>query len=179
MDNVFPGDPLCSVEEYGVGNGAFDDGDMVRSSIIGSKSIDAQSRTVGTTGPLVPVPRPGDVVIGNVAVALSSRLIVTIRFVNGRRVTNNVECVLSTRNIRKRIVALGGDIMALKIISVLNGSIHATVDEPQLGVLFTKCRRCGERVITHRDAVKCAECGWIDDRQLSSDFGQADFAKAP
>ena len=26
-----------------------------------------------------------------------------------------------------------------------------------------------------RDAVKCKECGWIDDRKLSSDFGKMDI----
>lgn len=176
---MFPGDRLASIEEYAAGYGAFDDGDMVRASVIGRKSLNAQERTVGATGPLISVPRPGDTIVGEVAVALSSRLIVTIRFINGRRVTNNTECVLSTRNIRMRIVALAGDIMTLKIAGVLNGNIHATVDEPQLGVLFTKCRRCGMHVIARRDAVKCAECGWVDDRKLSSEFGQADFVKVP
>ena len=176
---VFPGDSLSSIEEYSVGQGAFDDGDMVRSAIIGRMNVNAKERTVGTTGPLISIPNPGDTIAGRVAVTLSSRLIVTIQFVNGRRVTNKVECVLSTRNIRKRIVALTGDLMVLKMISSLNGSIHATIDEPQLGVLFTKCRRCGERVMTHRDAVKCIECGWIDDRKLSTDFGHANFVKAP
>lgn len=175
---VFPGDELSSIEEYAAGYGAYDDGQSVRASIIGQSVLNSQERVIGSSGPLVPVPRPGDTVIGEVAVTLSSRLIVTIRFVNGRRVTNNVECVLSTRNIRMRIVALAGDVMVLKIVSILNGNIHATVDEPQLGVLFTKCRRCGMGVITHRDAVKCAECGWIDDRKLSSEFGQSGFVKA-
>ena len=26
-----------------------------------------------------------------------------------------------------------------------------------------------------RDAVKCKDCGWIDDRKLSSNFGKSDF----
>jgi exosome complex component CSL4 len=26
-----------------------------------------------------------------------------------------------------------------------------------------------------RDAVKCKDCGWIDDRKLSSEFGKSDF----
>jgi len=26
-----------------------------------------------------------------------------------------------------------------------------------------------------RDAVKCKDCGWIDDRKLSTDFGKSDF----
>lgn len=176
--HVFPGDTLASIEEYGVGHGAFDDGDMVRSSIVGRMNVNAQDRTVGTAGPLVPVPRPGDTIVGEVAVTLSSRMIVTIRFVNGRRVTNNVECMLATRNIRKRIVALVGDVIVLKISSILNGDIHATIDEPQLGVLFTKCRRCAQRVMISRNAVKCIECGWVDDRKLSTEFGQANFLSA-
>ena len=67
------------------------------------------------------------------------------------------------------------DIVKLKIISHVNGTIHATIDEHDLGVLFTKCRKCFGRVVKIRDAVKCSECGWIDDRKLSSDFEKADF----
>jgi len=28
-----------------------------------------------------------------------------------------------------------------------------------------------------RDIVKCVECGWTDDRKLSSDFFKTDFLK--
>jgi len=57
----------------------------------------------------------------------------------------------------------------------LNGAIHATIQEPELGVLFTKCRICGMDVKPLRDIVKCVECGWTDDRKLSSDFLKTDF----
>ena len=30
-------------------------------------------------------------------------------------------------------------------------------------------------VIKMRDAVKCKDCGWIDDRKLSLDFGKSEF----
>ena len=176
---VIPGDRLASIEEYSAGSGAFDDGDMVRASIIGSRQTSEKDRTVSTEGPSLPVPREGDIVIGEVAATMASRMAITIRYVNGRRVTNGVECMLATRNMRMRMVALVGDILRLRILGSLNGDIHATVDEPQLGVLFTKCRRCGERVIVSRSGVKCVECGWYDDRKLSSEFGSADFAKAP
>ena len=78
---------------------------------------------------------------------------------------------------QKKNVALVQDIVKLKIINHINGTIHATINEPDLGVLFTKCRKCFGSVIKLRDAVKCKECGWIDDRKLSSDFENSDFAK--
>jgi len=96
---------------------------------------------------------------------------VSIDYINGKPTYGNVECICGTRNLRKKNVALVKDIVALKIISRVNGTIHASVSEPELGVLFSKCRKCGGKVIQLRDAVKCTECGWIDDRKLSTDFG--------
>lgn len=167
---------MASIEEYAAGRGAFDDGDKVRASVVGRMEIHERDRTVGTAGPGILIPHAGDTIVGEVAATMASRMAITIRFVNGRRVTNNVECMLSTRNIRMRMVALVGDIMTLKVLGTLNGDIHATVDEPHLGVLFTKCRRCGQHVIKNRDGVKCIECGWYDDRKLSTEFGNSDFA---
>ena len=69
------------------------------------------------------------------------------------------------------------DLVKLKITGHLNGAIHATIQDPSLGVLFTKCRKCGMDVKPLRDIVKCVECGWTDDRKLSSDFLKTDFLK--
>ena len=65
--------------------------------------------------------------------------------------------------------------MKAKIISHINGTIHASIDSTDLGVLFTKCRKCFGTVVKMRDAVKCKDCGWIDDRKLSSNFGKMDI----
>ena len=78
---------------------------------------------------------------------------------------------------RKKNVALVKDIVKLKIIKNINGTIHASMDDQDLGVLYTKCRKCFGEVIKTRDAVKCKDCGWIDDRKISSDFGNSDFLK--
>jgi len=102
---------------------------------------------------------------------------VLIMFINSKPVKSHVECICATRNIRKRNIALVKDLVKLKIIGQLNGAIHATIQEPELGVLFTKCRICGMDVKPLRDIVKCVECGWTDDRKLSSDFLKTDFLK--
>jgi len=175
---IFPGEKIASIEEYEAGKNAFDDGDLVRSSVVGTKNIDKIDRIASVDNPKsVPVPKVGDTVIGTVAAVMSSMIAVTIRYINGNPVSSKVECVCSTRNIRRKNIALVNDIVALKVINHLNGTIHATMDEPELGVLFTKCRKCGGSVILLRDAVKCKECAWIDERVISSNFGNPGFLK--
>ena len=100
---------------------------------------------------------------------------IMMKFVNGKKVNSDLECICVTRHIRKKNIALAQDVVKVKIISHINGTIHATIDEPELGVLFTKCRKCFGTVVKMRDAVKCKDCGWIDDRKLSTEFGKSDF----
>src|SRR3989344_5032234 len=111
------------------------------------------------------------------AAVMSSMIAVSIDYINGKPTTSKVECVCSTRNLRKKNVALVNDIVTLKILNHLNGTIHATIEEPHLGVLFTKCRKCGGKVVQMRDAIKCTECAWIDERKLSANYGNTDFVK--
>ena len=175
---IFPGDKIASIEEYEAGHNTFDDGDMVRASTVGEKYIDKETRTVNIRHPkMLSIPKSGDLVIGTVAAVMSSMIAVTVDYINREPTTSKVECVCSIRNIRKKNIALVNDIVALKVISSLNGTIHATIDEPDLGVLFTKCRKCGGKVVPMRDAIKCTECSWIDERKLSTSFGNSNFIK--
>ena len=173
---IFPGDKIASIEEYEAGHNAFDDGDMVRAATVGEKYIDKESRTANIKHPkLLSIPKVGDIIIGTVAAVMSSMIAVSIDYINGKPTTSKVECVCGTRNLRIRNVALVNDIVTLKIISHLNGTIHASISEPNLGILFTKCRKCGGKVIPMRDAIKCTDCAWIDERKLSANFGNSDF----
>ena len=175
---AFPGEKIASIEEYEAGQNTFDDGDMVRASTIGEKILDKTTRIASIKHPrLLSVPQIGDTVIGTVAAVMSSMIAVSIDYINGKPTTSKVECVCSTRNIRKKNIALANDIVTLKILNHLNGTIHATIDEPHLGVLFTKCRKCGGKVVPMRDAIKCTECSWIDERKLSSNFNNSDFVR--
>ena len=173
---IFPGDKIASIEEYEAGNNVFDDGDMVRAATVGEKDIDKVSRAANIKHPkLLSIPKVGDIIIGTVAAVMSSMIAVSIDYINGKPTTSKVECVCGTRNLRIRNVALVNDIVTLKIISHLNGTIHAAINEPNLGILFTKCRKCGGKVVPMRDAIKCTDCAWIDERKLSANFGNSDF----
>ncbi len=175
---TFPGDEIASIEEFEAGNNTFDDGDMVRAATVGEKFLDRKTRIASIKHPkTLSIPKVGDIIIGSVAAAMSSMIAVTVEYINGKPTTSKVECVCSTRNLRKKNVALINDIVTLKIVNHLNGTIHATIDEPNLGVLFTKCRKCGGKVVQMRDAIKCTECSWIDERKLSTSFGSSDFVR--
>ena len=175
-NSIFPGDKIASIEEYEAGYNTFDDGDMVMAATVGQKIIDKATRTINIIHPKsLSIPKVGDIIIGTVAAVMSSMVAISIEYINGNATTSKVECVCSTRNIRKRNVALVNDIVTAKIINHLNGTIHGTIDEPDLGVLITKCRKCGGKVVPMRDAIKCTDCSWIDERKLSTNFGKTDF----
>lgn len=178
-DNItFPGDKIALIEEYEAGKNTFDDGHMVRAAVVGTSDLNKKDRTAQVQNfKQLSIPQINDIVIGTVAAVMSSMIAVMILYVNGKPVKSHVECICNTRNIRKKSVALVNDIVKLKIIGHLNGAIHATISESELGVLFTKCKKCGGSVVPMRDAIKCVECAWIDERKLSTDFGNSDFIK--
>ena len=176
MTSVLPGDRIAFIEEYGAGSGAFDDGDAVRSSVVGNASVDSSNHVVNIKrNKKLGIPDPGDVVVGTVAAVMSTMFAVTIQYVNGKRTKSNVECICSTRDIRKKNIVLVNDVVELRVVSHLNGTIHATMDDPSSGVILTRCVKCGGPVVPVRDVIKCIDCSWIDERKLSRKFGKPDF----
>ena len=178
MDNnqKIPGEKIASIEEYLPGDNTFEDSDSIRATTIGDINLDSSERSASINRQTqITVPKVGDIIIGVVEANLPSMIAIAIKFVNGKRVNANLECICVTRHIRKKNIALAKDVVKAEIISHINGTIHATIDSPELGVLFTKCRKCFGTVVKMRDAVKCKDCGWIDDRKLSTEFGKSDF----
>ena len=171
-----PGEKIAQIEEYLPGNNTYEDNDVIRATTIGDINLDSVERLASINRQKqITVPKVGDIIIGVVEANLPSMIAIMIKFVNGKKVNSDLECVCVTRHIRKKNIALAKDVVKVKIISHINGTIHASIDSEDLGVLFTKCRKCFGTVVKMRDAVKCKDCGWIDDRKLSSDFGKTEF----
>ena len=107
---VFPGDRVSSAEEYEAGSNTFDDMGIIRADTIGTANMDLTSHMASIKrAKSHQVAQPDDIVVGTVAAVLSSIIPVSIEYINGKKVTNGVECVCSTRNRRERIIALTGD----------------------------------------------------------------------
>ena len=177
-NSVLPGDEIAVIEEYEAGSNACADEHVVRATVIGETETDQKKRLVNVKNyKITSIPEKGDIIIGTVEAEMGSMIAVLINYINSKPVKSQVECICATRSLRKKNVALVKDLVKVKIIGHLNGAIHASIQEPELGVLFTKCRKCGMDVKPLRDIIKCVECGWTDDRKLSSDFLKSDFLK--
>ena len=177
-NSVLPGDEIAVIEEYETGRNAYDDGHIIRATVVGESEVDKKNRLVNVKNrTIISIPEKDDIVIGTVEAVMGSMIAVMIKYINSIPVKSQVECICATRSLRKKNVALVKDLVKLKIIGHLNGAIHASIQEPELGVLFTKCRKCGMNVKPLRDIIKCVECGWTDDRKLSNDFLKTDFLK--
>jgi len=171
-----PGEKIAQIEEYLPGDNTYEDNDVIRATTIGDINLDSVERLASINRQKqITVPKVGDIIIGVVEANLPSMIAIMIKYVNGKKVNADLECVCVTRHIRKKNIALAKDVVKAEIISHINGTIHASIDSQDLGVLFTKCRKCFGTVVKMRDAVKCKDCGWIDDRKLSSEFGKTEF----
>ena len=171
-----PGEKIAQIEEYLPGDNTFEDDETIRATTIGEIRLDSSERLASLNSQTqITVPKVGDIIIGVVEANLPSMIAIMIKYVNGKKVVADLECICVTRHIRKKNIALAKDVVKVEIISHINGTIHASIDKPELGVLFTKCRKCFGTVVKMRDAVKCKDCGWIDDRKLSTEFGKSDF----
>ena len=66
-NSVLPGDTLATIEEYAAGNNTYDDGEMIRSTIVGESNIIKNERLVNVKNQeLRKFPEADDIVIGTV-----------------------------------------------------------------------------------------------------------------
>ena len=59
-----------------------------------------------------------------------------------------------------------------RVISLLNSTIHLTIEDKEYGVLYTLCNMCGGDTVLVNSAVKCIECGSYEERKLTNDYGK-------
>jgi exosome complex component CSL4 len=175
---TLPGDKIAIIEEFGMGDNTFDDGQSIRSLVIGTPEFDKTNRIVRISEIRKPaVAKAGDVITGNISALMNNMFAINILFINGRPTHSGLECICQARGAKKRIMVRVGDLVSAKIISLLNGVVHATISEPELGVLFTQCNMCGGKVVSLGSSIKCVDCGYIEERKISTGFGNSDFIK--
>lgn len=173
-----PGDKIAIIEEFETGANTFDDGHTIRSVVVGTSEFDRTNRIAKINQLKTPaVPQVGDLVIGNVAALMNNMFAITILYINGKTNHSGLECICQAKGAKKRIIARVSDVVIVRIISLLNGIIHATISDPELGVLFTQCNKCAGKVVAIGGNVKCVDCGYIEERKLSNKFGNSDFIK--
>ncbi|OLD27711.1 MAG: RNA-binding protein, partial [Thaumarchaeota archaeon 13_1_40CM_2_39_7] len=119
---TLPGDKVAIIEEFETGANTFDDGQSIRSLVVGVTEFDKANRVAKINEIKKPgVPKVGDIIIGNVSALMNNMFAINILYINGKPNHSGLECICQARGAKKRILARVSDIITAKIISLLNG----------------------------------------------------------
>lgn len=180
---VIPGEFLGTSEEFTGGKGTYEQNGDVYSSITGEVDFDEETRTIEveplTSSP--PVPTHGDEIIGKIRDIKDQIALVNIDMLVGserREPAVNEVGAIHVSNISDDYIEnldsefKKGDMVKAKVIVDKPGSIDLTTNESQLGVISAKCDKCNSRFLKKKNKLICKECGNIENRKISSDFGE-------
>jgi exosome complex component CSL4 len=177
---VFPGDKLAVSEEFLPGRHTYDSSGSIRALTVGSVVKDMKSMEISVKPAVEPgVIKVDDWVTGQVETAQANSANVHIFFLNGKQTYKDFSGMLSLRGLsgggrgaRRTTPVKVGDVVRCRVFSLLNGIIHLTIDEPDMGVVAALCGNCGKPLSRGSPTkAKCVECGNVEERKLARDFG--------
>ena len=177
---VLPGDKLAVSEEFLPGKHTYDDSGLIRALTAGLVQKDVKNMEISVKPAVEPeVIKVDDWVTGQVEGVQSNSANVHIYFLNGKLTYKDFSGMLNLRGLsgggrgaRRTTPVKTGDIVRCRVFSLLNGIIHLTIDEPDMGVVAALCGSCRKPLLRgSATRAKCDECGNVEERKLAKDFG--------
>jgi exosome complex component CSL4 len=180
---VFPGERLAVIEEYGDGEGTYEmDGD-VRSAELGvtKRNDAARSVEVEKKTPEIIVPREGMVAVAEVGSVARRDARLDIFMLDGRLIHPTYSGVVHisdiSRDYTKNIdLALrSGDIVKGRIVNVKNRLNQMSLAGNEYGVVYAFCSRCGGLLENNRGRLTCPDCGRVERRKTTRSYGREEL----
>lgn len=177
---VLPGDKLAVSEEFLPGQHTYDNAGLIRALVAGSVQRDMKSMEISVKPAVEPeIIKVDDWITGQVEATQANSANVHIFFHNGKPTHKDFSGMLSLRGLsgggrgaRRTTPVKSGDVVRCRVFSLLNGIIHLTIDEPDMGVVAALCGNCGKPLLRgSATKAKCDECGNVEERKLARDFG--------
>jgi exosome complex component CSL4 len=191
---IFPGEQVALIEEFEGGKNTYITDGTIRSKAVGTQVYDFKRRIVKINPKNSPMlPKIGDVLVGYIEMLFGSMMSVRVLYINEKKSYAGFSAIASARtggggsnnsggggwrergDRRGRTIFRVGDIIRGRVISLLNSTIHITIDEKEFGVLYTLCFNCGGDTVRVHNSVKCIECGVYEERKLTHDYGKETF----
>jgi exosome complex component CSL4 len=181
---VVPGDRLGVIEEFMPGPGTYVEDGTIYSFATGRALVDVLNKRVSVFPKtrVLGVPKVGSTVIGQVRDVQSKIAIVRIFQVGKHLLSGFFTGILHVSDVSLRYVETmyeackPGDIIRAKVVSDKNRTFHLSVKEPNLGVIYAFCSRCGNILTFRRVRMRCLKCGKIEKRKVAQDYGQGEMA---
>ncbi len=180
VNGVLPGDKLAVSEEFLPGQHTYDDSGLIRALTAGTVVKDAKSMEISVKPVVQPqIIKVDDWITGQVEGSQANSANVMIYFLNGKMTHKEFSGMLTLRGLsgggrgaRRTTPVKMGDIVRCRVFSLVNGIIHLTIDEPDMGVVAALCGNCGRPLLRgSATKAKCDECGNVEERKLARDFG--------
>ncbi|WMW22149.1 exosome complex RNA-binding protein Csl4 [Methanolobus mangrovi] len=181
---VMPGDFVGTTEEFVAGNGTYVNVADIHSLSTGYVKIDKKSRTISIVPQTSTPPEiaEGDIIVGNVVNMRDSVALVEIGAIKGkgeREFQTNGAAAIHVSNVKDSYVKNLGqefalsDIVKAKVINTQN--MRLSTDGETLGVMKAYCSRCRSDLVKDNNRLKCPECGRVERRKISSEYGTGIF----
>ena len=181
---VLPGDSIASALEYLPSFGTYSDDEDIRASAIGYPELVKEERVarINIVTKIPKMQQRGTYTYGVVSNLNDTKAMIDLASIDSNRfklVTPGETAILRVENVRRGFVKSMknefriGDIVKVKITNVSKTGVDLTTDERELGVVKAYCSRCrGEMEKIDNFKVKCKNCGWVENRKISNEYGQ-------
>lgn len=179
---VLPGDKLAVSEEFLPGQHTYDASGLIRALAVGTVEKDMKNMEISVKPAAEPdLIKVDDWVTGQVEGVQANSANVHIYFHNGKPTYKDFSGMLNLRGLsgggrgaRRTTPVKTGDIVRSRVFSLVNGIIHLSIDEPDMGVVAALCGNCGKPLLRgSATRAKCDECGNVEERKLAKDFGES------
>jgi exosome complex component CSL4 len=177
---VVPGDNLGVIEEFSSGSGTYVEDGNIYSQMIGCTLLDLLNRQVSVYSiiPKVNFPQVGSIVNGFVVDVKSKNAVLRIFQIGDKTLSGFFKGMLHISAVSRGYVdnmfnvCRVGDIVTAKVISTKNRSFFLSTSEKDLGVVYALCSRCGNKLSTKNRLLNCSNCGNLERRKISPDYGK-------
>lgn len=187
MTVIVPGEYVALIEEFEGGKNTYVLDGNIRSATVGLPMYDLKRHIVKIKQKNSPMlAKIGDTVVGYIEMLFGNMMSVRILYLNEKKSISGFSAIASTRvalsgsgwsrgERKSRVIFRVGDIIRGRVISLLNSTIHITIDEKEYGVVYTLCFNCGGDTVRINNSIKCIECGAQEERKLTNDYGKETF----
>lgn len=179
---VVPGQELGTCEEFIPDEGTYEENGKIYASTTGIVEVDLKEKRIKvkpkTSTP--PLPKAGDIVIGRIIDVKPQFALVDIIRIKGidRAVAKNIVGSIHISQTRISYVEdlskefRIDDIVCAKITNPNTTPIFLSTKEKNLGVIKAYCGHCNLPLVRVNNKLKCPECGRIELRKISSEYGK-------